>query len=74
MANVTEDQETELRSIGAFMENSDKYLSSANIYQQWPVGRGIFVSDDKSMIIHINAEDHCKFISVESGKDFGIIK
>lgn len=74
MSALTEDQEAELKNVGAFMDNTDKNLSSVNIYQQWPIGRGVFVADDKSMIIHINAEDHCKFISIESCKDFGIIK
>lgn len=71
VADLTDDQETELKSVGAFMENSDKYSSSANVYQQWPVGRGVFVADDKSVVININGEDHVKFISTESGKDFG---
>lgn len=72
MADLTNDQETELKSVGAFMENSDKYLSSANVYQQWPAGRGVFVTEDKSMIIHINGEDHFKFVSTASDKDFGM--
>lgn len=71
VADLTDDQETELKSVGAFMENSDKYSSSANVYQQWPVGRGVFVADDKSVVININGEDHVKFISTENGKDFG---
>lgn len=74
MADLTDDQEAELKGVGALMENVDKYLSSANVYQQWPAGRGVFVADDKSMVIHINGEDHLKFISTESGKDFGRIE
>ncbi|KAJ6635021.1 Arginine kinase [Pseudolycoriella hygida] len=72
-AELSEDQETELKSIGGLMEKSDKNLSSANVYQQWPTGRGIFVTDDKSLIIHVNGEDHLKFISIGCGKDFGKI-
>lgn len=72
MSDLTDDQETELKNIGAFMEHTDKHLTSANVYQQWPVGRGIFVTDDKSAIIHVNGEDHFKFISAESNNDFGI--
>lgn len=71
MSELTDEQETELKNVGALMENTDKHLSSANVYQQWPVGRGVFLADDKSMIIHINGEDHFKFISTESDKDFG---
>lgn len=72
MADITEEQAADLKNVGASMENSDKYLSSANAYQQLPTGRGVFVAEDKSMIIHINEADHLKFISTESSKDFGI--
>lgn len=71
MSDLTDDQETELKSVGGLMENTDKHLSSANVYQQWPVGRGVFLTDDKSIIIQINGEDHLKFMSTESDKNFG---
>ncbi|XP_037039589.1 arginine kinase Lit v 2-like isoform X1 [Bradysia coprophila] len=73
MSDLTEDNEAELKDIGGLMDNTDKYLSSASVYQNWPTGRGVFVADDKLMIIQVNAEDHLKFIARESSKDFGKI-
>lgn len=74
LTDLTDDQENELKAAGCLMTNSDKYISSANAYQQWPTGRGVFVAEDKSMAIQVNGEDHFKFVSMESGKDFGTKK
>lgn len=72
MADLSEDQEAELKDIGALIGDQDKYLSSANVFQNWPTGRGVFVANDKAMTIHVNAEDHLKFTAKESNKDFGM--
>lgn len=50
------------------MENPD--LVSAGIANDWPVGRGIFISDDKRLIIWINEEDHVKVIGLCDGYNF----
>lgn len=72
MTDLTDDQEAELKNVDGLMDNQDKHLSSASVYQSWPTGRGVFVTDDKSIILCVNGEDHLKFISKESSNDFGI--
>lgn len=72
LSDLTEEQETELKSSEGFMDNSNQHLTSVNVYQQWPLGRGVFVSNDNAMIIHINAEDHLKFTAIQFDKDLGI--
>lgn len=72
MVDLTDDQEAELKNVDGLLTNADKHLNSANVYQQWPTGRGVFVTDDKSLVIQVNGEDHIKITSTEANNDFGM--
>lgn len=52
---------------------NDPYLASAGISGDWPDGRGMWVSDDKNMIIWINEEDHLRIISMARGTDLSLV-
>lgn len=41
---------------------TDKFKQSANLYHDWPMNRGIYLNDDQDFIVHINEEDHLKYI------------
>nr|ABH10968.1 arginine kinase [Aphrocallistes beatrix] len=47
--------------------SSDTYLVSAGISQDWPFGRGCYVSEDRSTIIWVGEEDHLRIISMKKG-------
>ncbi|NRA73498.1 MAG: arginine kinase [Rickettsiales bacterium] len=49
--------------------NKDKYLQSAGIADNWPVGRGAYISKDKKFIVWINEEDHLRIIYLEKTAD-----
>ena len=49
--------------------NNPDFVSSG-IADNWSIGRGAFISDDKRIAIWINEEDHVKVISLRSGYDF----
>jgi arginine kinase len=50
-----------------FNDADDKYLRSAGGYDDWPVGRGIFMNKDKNFIVWVNEEDHIRIISMQKG-------
>ncbi|MEN9781935.1 MAG: hypothetical protein RL208_85 [Pseudomonadota bacterium] len=49
---------------------TDKYLKSAGIADDYPTGRGVFVSNDKHLAIWVNEEDHLRITSIYNGYNF----
>lgn len=58
MSTMPHDVKQMLRQEGVLFTNEDKYLSSAGMYQHWPTGRSIFVSQLKDVFIWINSSEH----------------
>ena len=44
----------------------NKEHDAAGINDDWPVGRGVFISDDKDFFVFVNFEDHLKLVVLES--------
>lgn len=49
---------------------SDSFLEIGGFYRDWPSGRGIFMSEDRTNIIWVNEEDHVRVIALQAGNDF----
>ena len=47
--------------------SADSYLLSAGIAQDWPYGRGVYISADKGFIIWVGEEDHLRIMCMEKG-------
>ena len=47
--------------------STDEYLLSAGIAHHWPHGRGVYVSDDKTLVIWVGEEDHLRIMSMRLG-------
>eukprot|EP00899_Mesostigma_viride_P004899 jgi/Mesvir1/1440/Mv25482-RA.2 len=47
--------------------SADPYLLSAGIAQDWPYGRGCYVSEDKGFIIWVGEEDHLRIMCMKKG-------
>eukprot|EP00611_Tribonema_gayanum_P013629 TRINITY_DN2464_c0_g1_i1.p1 TRINITY_DN2464_c0_g1~~TRINITY_DN2464_c0_g1_i1.p1 ORF type:complete len:375 (-),score=59.08 TRINITY_DN2464_c0_g1_i1:134-1258(-) len=43
----------------------DPYKAAAHVADNWPVGRGVWTSDDHRVAVWINAEDHIRVIATE---------
>lgn len=52
-------------------KDEDRFLESARGLRFWPVGRAIFLNDDKTFIVWVNEEDHIRMISMQMGGDLG---
>jgi len=50
-----------------YNDADDKYLRSAGGYNDWPIGRGIFMNKAKNFIVWVNEEDHIRIISMQKG-------
>ncbi len=69
---LTEEQKMMLKTEHLLFQDltTDKYLKSAGIANDYPIGRGIFISNDKHLAIWVNEEDHLRITSIYSGYNF----
>jgi len=42
-------------------------LISAGMARDWPDGRGVYLSEDKNLVVWVNEEDHARIISMQKG-------
>jgi len=45
----------------------DHYLEASGTFDDWPHGRGIYVSDDRAIVVWVNEEDHMRIQSFQKG-------
>lgn len=66
---VSDSRREELTSANLMFKDmsTDRFLASAGISSHWPIGRGCYVSDDKSLIIWLGGEDHLRISSLAVG-------
>jgi hypothetical protein len=55
----------QLKAGNLLMTNDDDTLNAAKCFRFWPNARGYFVSDDRKLVIWVNAEEHLQIISQE---------
>lgn len=53
--------------------SGDNHLTSSGIAADWPHGRGIWLSNDKTKMIWVGEEDHLRVISIVHGSDLGAV-
>jgi predicted PolB exonuclease-like 3'-5' exonuclease len=66
---ISDNDKEWLKSVGIDIDNKDPDLVASGIYDDWPVGRGVFIEDDKKFVVLVNFEDHLKFISLSTKTD-----
>lgn len=62
-----------LKKDNLFFEKGDRFQEAAGMNADFPVGRGIFHSNDKRLRIWINEEDHMRIISQNTSSDLGSV-
>lgn len=50
----------------------DNYLKAAGIADDWPHGRGIWISSDQTRLVWVGEEDHLRIIYIQKGNDIGL--
>eukprot|EP00927_Polykrikos_kofoidii_P081839 TRINITY_DN7969_c0_g1_i1.p1 TRINITY_DN7969_c0_g1~~TRINITY_DN7969_c0_g1_i1.p1 ORF type:complete len:1856 (+),score=363.73 TRINITY_DN7969_c0_g1_i1:393-5570(+) len=67
---MSEVDEARFEAEGLSMEMPDSLVMlAAGFGQQWPEGRGIFVSEKQNVAIFLNELDHFRIVSKENGSD-----
>lgn len=61
---ITEENESDvmemLRDRGVFSDRLDEFMVNSNLKANWPENRGVFISENKEMIILVNFIDHLR--------------
>lgn len=73
LETMSKEEEKQLIADHFLFKNDDRFLREAGGYNYWPVGRGIYFSNDKKFLTWINEEDHLRFISMQKGGDLGAV-
>ena len=47
--------------------SADRFLNTAGISDDWPYGRGCYISEDKGFIIWVGEEDHLRIMCMKKG-------
>lgn len=67
--SLTKEKEQQLKKEKLFFKKGDRFQEAAGMNVDFPVGRGIFHSNDKKFRIWINEEDHMRIISQNASSD-----
>ncbi len=51
----------------------DPYLAAAGIADDWPHGRGCYISDNRNFIIWVGEEDHLRIICMDTGTELNAV-
>jgi len=53
--------------------SSDPYLNAAGISNDWPYGRGIYISRTEDFLVWVGEEDHLRIMSMQHGGDLNAL-
>eukprot|EP00914_Ancora_sagittata_P013174 GHVO01025657.1.p1 GENE.GHVO01025657.1~~GHVO01025657.1.p1 ORF type:complete len:407 (+),score=80.05 GHVO01025657.1:72-1223(+) len=68
LSKMTPEQENSLIADHfLFQKPTGHLMVNSGAVRDWPDGRGIFHNNEKSFLIWINEEDHCRVISMQQG-------
>nr|WP_321396518.1 phosphagen kinase [uncultured Desulfobacter sp.] len=68
-SDLNEKQFNDLLEKGLAFPKGDRFMDAAGINQDYPTGRGIFISRDKVVRVWVNEEDHLRIIAQSPGGD-----
>lgn len=52
---------------------TDNHLTTSGVANDWPHGRGIWLSEDRTKMIWVGEEDQLRIISIVQGNDLGAV-
>jgi creatine kinase len=53
--------------------SADRFLNVAGISNDWPYGRGMYVSEDESFLVWVGEEDHLRIMAMMKGGNLGTL-
>lgn len=73
LQGMTPDVQKQMTEDHFLFRDDDPVLGDAHGYDNWPVGRGIFFSNNKRFLVWVNEEDHLRIISMQEGGDLAAV-
>jgi len=67
LSNLDQTTQEQLIQNHFLFVKKNRFLESAGMLKDWPVGRGIFYNKAKTFIVWVNEEDHLRVISMQKG-------
>ena len=58
-----------LTSLGLDPDNKNKEFQAGGINDDWPVGRGVFIQEQRNFVILVNFEEHIKIVVLKDKTD-----
>ncbi len=69
LGGMSEDISTSLIADHFLFKAGDRFLETAGLNRNWPMGRGIYHNDEKTFLVWVNEEDELRIISMQNGGD-----
>ncbi len=66
---MSEDVSASLIADHFLFKAGDRFLETAGLNRNWPLGRGIYHNDEKTFLVWVNEEDELRIISMQNGGD-----
>ena len=57
-----------LKQVGISIDRDPEH-DAAGINDDWPIGRGVFINENKSFVVLVNFEDHLEFVILPEHKE-----
>ena len=61
LARLEEKDKEWLKTVGISTERDPEH-DAAGINDDWPIGRGVFIHDNKHFVVTVNFEDHLELV------------
>jgi protein-arginine kinase len=67
LSNMDQKTQEQLIQDHFLFTKKNRFLESAGMLKDWPLGRGIFYNNAKTFLVWVNEEDHLRIISMQQG-------
>ncbi|KAK7863469.1 hypothetical protein R5R35_010505 [Gryllus longicercus] len=71
LCDMAPDYQQQLIDDHYLFKEGDRFLIAAKSCEHWPIGRGIFMNEDKTFLVWVGEEDHLRIISMQMGGHLG---
>ncbi len=74
LSDLEESDKEWLRDAAGISTERAPEIDAAGINDDWPIGRGVFINDDRSFAVLVNFDDHLIIITIHTSQENGVAK
>lgn len=71
LSELSDERRAWLKDKRLLMHDRDRFMETAGITKDWPVGRGVFTNEDGTLAAWVGEEDHLRLIALCHGGQLG---